>query len=142
MKYAVIKTHQQGDIIGEVVRNGLFNITIRNPIRVIDGFEKGKFTVAYGIYTSFVDSKEVKINKFGVVSINPLKESLHPFYTAIAGFTEKNVHHVIEKELMRFALTVAENGLELVARRTYLDKSEVEADTEIDARATSKRHLH
>ena len=88
------------DVIAEVVKTGLFSITVKNPIRVIDSQDKQN-AMNYTIYSPFVGDK-VKLNKFVVSSITPVSDLTKQFYIKTVLFMEKHVMQEYDRGIRKY----------------------------------------
>ena len=88
------------DVIAEVVKTGLFSITVKNPIRVIDSQDKQN-AINYTIYSPFVGDK-VKLNKFVVSSITPVSDLTKQFYIKTVLFMEKHVMQEYDRGIRKY----------------------------------------
>lgn len=94
------------DIICEVVRDGLFKIKIRNPIRILDTAIEGRSSLGYTVYSAFTDNENITINKLNIISMTEMKPIHLDFYRSALKMLQIMVVPDMDKEIGRFSVEI------------------------------------
>lgn len=110
------------DVLAEVVKTGLFSITVKNPIRVVDSQDKQN-SMNYMVYSPFI-GPVVKLNRLTISSVTPVSELTKSFYVKTVLFMSKHAMKEYDRGIMKYIqeLDTAMDNFE--KRREYMENTD------------------
>ena len=120
MNLRVIKTNNV-EIICEVIKNNLFSVVVKNPVRILDTAATGKLSLGYTVYSPFTVNENIVINRFNIVSISELKPQHVEFYNKTITLLNTLVIPELDGEIGKFALEIDQAMKRFAERKDYLE---------------------
>lgn len=123
------------DILAEVVKVGLLWVTLKNPVRITESGDQQTMW-NYTLYSPFVDTKEIRINRWNILSMTKANSiETQVFYTTVTQFLNKFIAPEYKKTIAKFVDEVETATDNFAKRKEYMQQTDsdvVIVDTPLD----------